>query len=141
MPSMSLGDQRSPKRFTHHAPMKPLMDASGRGLSPLSAAAWSVPDDQEDQPVAEDRAAPSWRHQAMEQLSMLERMARLESLAKVVEHKRKESELQRQRLFTEWRQRQLQIAALNIEPDLKQAVVEFLWGCKELEELSLIAQA
>ena len=98
--------------------MKPLIDASARGLSPLLAAAWSLPDEQEDQTVAEVRAAPTWRDQAMEKLSMIERMARLESLAKLVEHKRKESELQRHRLFEEWRRRQLQIAALNIEPDL-----------------------
>jgi hypothetical protein len=107
-------------------------------LSPLSAAAWTVPDyAHEDTTPAHMPAQTGWHKLALERLSVIERMATIESLEAVLG--RQEIDRRLQAMHTVWLHRQRYVDELELEPELKCQVSKFLSECLKVEVIALAA--
>ena len=107
-------------------------------LSPLSAAAWTVPDyTHEDTTPARVPAQTGWHKLALERLSAIERMATIESLEAVLG--RQEIDRRLQAMHTVWLHRQRYVDELELEPELKCQVSNFLSECLKVEVIALAA--
>ena len=84
--------------------------------------------------VGSHGAGSRWREEAMERLSVLERMATLESQG-ACQHE-VERQLQAHQM---WLQRQQYVDGLELEPALKRQVAKFLADCRKLEQITLAA--
>lgn len=57
-------------------------------------------------------------------------------------HERQKSEQERlEQIQEEWMIQEKHVAQLDLAPDLKSAVSSFLWGCKRLEALTVVAHS
>ena len=139
-PSTSWPDRISgtPAEWLSRPAKRPADRAFPSELSPLSASAWTVPDDtHEDTTPARMPAQTGWQKLALERLSVIESMATIESLEAVLG--RQEVERRLQAMHAVWLHRQRYVDGMELEPELKCQISKFLSDCLKVEEIALAA--